>query len=258
MQEVTSLFVFTRSPPQAQVATRRSRVDTGLNASRYTMKVPRTMKNLIVAALMSLPFFPASASLVTNGSFEATHQANRTWGVYGSLPGWTGIGSGIEVRNNVAGSAFDGRNFVELDSYGNSSMTQTLTGSSGQYLLSFWYSARPGTRAGTNGLSFSLDGIDLGSVLLDAGNSGNDNIWQHYTSLVHFDGRGDLRFNAIGASDSYGASLDQVEMTAAVVKRQGPTDIPEPGTSALALAALAAAGLASRRRREGVGRDEPR
>ncbi|MDO9315871.1 MAG: PEP-CTERM sorting domain-containing protein [Burkholderiaceae bacterium] len=205
------------------------------------------MKNLIIAALISMPFFPAAANLVTNGSFEATPQASGTWGVYGSLPGWTGIGSGIELRDNVAGTALDGKNFVELDSYGNSSMTQALSGIAGEYLLSFWYSARPGTGAQTNGLSFSLDGIDLGSVLLDTGNPNNDHLWQHYTSLVNFDGLGDLRFNAIGASDSYGGSLDKIEFTAADAQLRISAAVPEPGTIALALAGLAAAGFASRR-----------
>ncbi|MFM9917130.1 MAG: PEP-CTERM sorting domain-containing protein [Rhizobacter sp.] len=206
------------------------------------------MKKLLIAALISLPFFPAAANLVTNGSFEATPQAAGTWGVYKSLPGWTGIGSGIELRDNIAGTALDGKNFVELDSYGNSSMTQTLSGLAGEYLLSFWYSARPGTGTQTNGLSFSLDGIDLGSVLLDTGNPGSNHLWQHYTSLVNFDGLGDLRFNAIGFSDSYGGSLDKIEFTAADAGVRISRAVPEPGTMALALAGLAAAGFATRKR----------
>ena len=207
------------------------------------------MKKLIIAMLMAAPFFPAAANLVTNGSFEATAQGSGSWSIYPSVSGWTGIGHGIEVRNNVAGSAIDGHNFVELDTTRNSSMAQTLTGDAGTYLLSFWYQARPNTSKATNGLSFSLDGVDLGSVLLSSDAAALDYNWHQYTSLVDFDGSGDLRFNAIGTSDSYGSSLDNIEFTAIVPELQIAAAVPEPGTTALVLAALAAAGLASRRRK---------
>ena len=146
------------------------------------------MKKLIIAMLMAAPFFPAAANLVTNGSFEATAQGSGSWSIYPSVSGWTGIGHGIEVRNNVAGSAIDGHNFVELDTTRNSSMAQTLTGDAGTYLLSFWYQARPNTSKATNGLSFSLDGFDLGSVLLSSDAAALDYNWHQYTCLVDFDG----------------------------------------------------------------------
>ncbi len=36
------------------------------------------------------------------------------WSIYPTLIGWTG-GPDIELRNNVAGAAYDGVNYVELD-----------------------------------------------------------------------------------------------------------------------------------------------
>ncbi len=206
------------------------------------------MKKLILAALMSAPLFPAVANLVTNGSFESTPQAPGSWNVYQSINGWSSIGSGIEVRNNVAGTAYDGGNFVELDSHSNSSMMQALSGASGQYFLSFWYSARPGTSAVTNGLSFSLDGLELDSVLVNVGNATGAHDWQHYSGIFDFDGDAVLRFNAIGVNDSYGGSLDKVEFTA-VPQIQSLAAVPEPGTYALAMVALAALGIASRKRK---------
>jgi hypothetical protein len=195
------------------------------------------MRTFVLAASLAAPLLASAADLVTNGSFEADAQANGSWAIYNSLTGW--MGPGIELRDNVAGTAFDGSNFVELDSNKNSSMSQTLTGIAGQYVLSFWYSARPNTAPGTNGLSFSLDGSTLGSVLVGVGNSSSTHSWQQYSTLVDFDGSAALTFSAIELGDSYGGSLDKVSFTAAV---------PEPQTYALMLAGLGAMGLIMSRR----------
>jgi hypothetical protein len=75
------------------------------------------MKKLLAAiALTSLSTLASATTvnLVTNGSFEDTNQANNSWSIYNSVNGWTSS-NGIEIRNNVAGAAQDGKNFVELD-----------------------------------------------------------------------------------------------------------------------------------------------
>ena len=77
-----------------------------------------SIKPILIAAGMLAVSGIASANLIINGSFEANSQANGTWNVYNSLIGWqTAYGPGIELRNNVAGTASDGVNFVELDSH---------------------------------------------------------------------------------------------------------------------------------------------
>jgi hypothetical protein len=124
------------------------------------------MNKLIVASLLAAALgcaHAAGGNIVVNGSFESQAQASGSWSVYSSLTGWSTIsGSGIELRDNVAGSAFDGHNFVELDSYSNSAMAQTLTTASGSlYTLSFAYSGRPGVSAASNPIEVLWDGASV-------------------------------------------------------------------------------------------------
>src|SRR5438093_896075 len=72
---------------------------------------------------------------------------NGSWAVFAHLPGWTtSSGPGIEVQNNVAGGAFEGAQFVELDSHAASSMFQDVRTTPGSdYELRVAYSPRPGT-----------------------------------------------------------------------------------------------------------------
>jgi hypothetical protein len=80
------------------------------------------MRKLILAAVLAAPLFAHAdvINLVSNGGFEATDQGNGSWNIYSNLPGWDGGVAGIELRNNVAGTAFEGKNFVELDTTRNS------------------------------------------------------------------------------------------------------------------------------------------
>jgi hypothetical protein len=145
--------------------------------------------------------------------------------------------SNIELRNNVAGRAFHGSNYVELDTTRNMSMRQTVTGS-GLYQLSFMYSAREGRAAGDNGLNFSFGAL-TGSLLTDVAGAASGNDWRLYTGLVELTGPTDLIFSAAGTSNSYGASLDYVSVTA----------VPEAETYAMMLAGLGLMGTIVRRRK---------
>ncbi|MCK6407236.1 MAG: DUF642 domain-containing protein [Rhodocyclaceae bacterium] len=194
----------------------------------------------------------ASTNLVLNGSFEdisanpgIQQLANNTWQVFSSIPGWTTFtGAGIEVRNNVAGVAQHGVQFVELDSHGvnpNSAMQQQLSTIGGQnYTLSFWYSPRPSTASrpsDTNNISVFWNGATLLPTLSGTNNTGSHN-WQQYSYTVTGTGSDILRFGALGTQDTYGGSLDNVSVTA----------VPEPGSLAMILAGLGLMGGVVRRR----------
>ncbi|MEP7100303.1 MAG: PEP-CTERM sorting domain-containing protein [Burkholderiales bacterium] len=201
-------------------------------------------KNLVAAAalLAALGSAHAATNLVVDGSFEDQAQATGSWNVYGTLPGWTTVsGSGIELRNQVAGSAFDGKNFVELDSYNNSAMAQTLTTTAGTfYTLSFEYSAREGVAAASNAIGVYWNGGLLGTAMLDGiGQSGN--VWHQYSFTVQGSGNGNdtLTFAAAGTNDALGGSLDAVSITA----------VPEPSTYAMMFGGLLLIGLSLSRRR---------
>jgi hypothetical protein len=197
------------------------------------------MRKIVLAALLASPLLASAANLVTNGSFEANAMPNGSWSIFSNLTGWTGAPN-IELRDNVAGAAYDGLNFVELDTTGNSGMFQDIATTAGaHYSLSFAYSPRPGT-GNTNDINVLWNGSLVQA--LAGTNAGGANNWSVYTLDV-VGGAGAtsrLAFNAAGISDSYGGSLDAVSLTSAV---------PEPQTYALLLAGLGAVFFLSRRRK---------
>lgn len=202
-------------------------------------------KNILRAALASITLAGASAAfaapinLIDNGSFESVSQANGTWKIYSSLASWQVGKAGVEVRNNVSGSAFDGKNFVELDTTANSWISQTFDTIVGQtYKVSFFYSPRTGVAANSNDIVASINGLSM----LTAGGSGlgqSGNVWNEYDfSFVALGDLSTLAFKAGGISNSYGGSLDNVTVSA----------VPEPASWATMLAGLLGLGLISRRR----------
>ncbi|ALT78986.1 PEP-CTERM sorting domain-containing protein [Paucibacter sp. KCTC 42545] len=199
------------------------------------------MKSLVTAlALIAAPAITLAAqpNLLVNGSFEDSVIANGKWNVFANINGWTGTGAGIEVRNNIVGSALDGKNFVELDSYSNSGMFQTVGTSVGSsYNFSFSFANREGTVAATNGLDWTVDG----GKTWNAAPTLNSSKWADFsTSFIASSASTVIGFRATGTNDALGTSLDKVSLTTAV---------PEPESYALMLAGLAAVGFVARRRK---------
>ncbi|MBN8490384.1 MAG: FxDxF family PEP-CTERM protein [Burkholderiales bacterium] len=178
-------------------------------------------------------------ALLVNGSFEDNVQANGTWAIYPNLVGWTGGQYGIELRNNVAGAAFDGNNYIELDTTRNSLAYQGVAAVLGQqYLLSFAYSPRTNVAATSNEIEVYWNNERVGTYTGTNNTSGN--VWD--VKNIYVVGAGnptELRFVAVGTSDSYGGSLDAVSVTA----------VPEPEAYGLALAGMGVVAFAMRRRR---------
>ncbi|MES2348616.1 MAG: FxDxF family PEP-CTERM protein [Pseudomonadota bacterium] len=200
------------------------------------MTATKLIKTAAIAALLAGgSACAAPLELLSNGGFEADAQGYGSWANYASLSGWSGGDYGIELRNNVAGTAAAGVNFVELDTYHNSSLWQTINTVSGQtYTLSFQFQDRAGVDLSSQGLNVSWGGISIDSV------NGSAN-WTTRTYTLIGDGTAkQLKFTAVGTDDSLGTSLDNVSLTTAV---------PEPETYAMLLAGLSLVGFATRRRK---------
>lgn len=178
--------------------------------------------------------------LITNGSFEQNRIGANSWTIKSALDGWNIGSKGVEVRNNVAGTAQNGNNFLELDSTANSWISQTIdTVAGGKYDLSFYYSPRQNTAAATNGIDVLWNGNLLKHVEQDNFTS-KTNWFKIELSMFAVGSLSNLSFQASGISDSIGGSLDNVSLSA----------VPEPATIASMLLGLGLMGFTLRRRKQ--------
>lgn len=225
-------------------------------------KTSRLVASSLALGGLTLPLLASAQNLLNNGSFETADCATRVtgvgtsctgnvsngqWAVFKTLPGWTTVsGSGIEIRDNWQGTAKDGSNFVELDSHGNPGsnntyMQQVFASTSAQMQLSFWYAARAGTAANTNGIEVYWNGQNVSNQFTpNPGNGSTNTSWIQYTLSVQGKvGNNTIGFKAVGADDTYGGSLDNVSVMA----------VPEASTLSMMFAGLGALGFVARRRR---------
>jgi PEP-CTERM motif len=219
----------------------------------FTMFATRPLAIAAVAAFALAAPLAAQANLIVNGSFETEAQAGASWTVLAGLTGWQAdAGSGVELRNAVAGAAHQGANFIELDTHTgtfgnnnfdnstNSGLRQTVSTQAGaSYELTWFYSPREGVAADSNDIKVYWNG----NLLTTNGGSGegkSGNEWTSFSFTVTGTGSDTLRFAAGGKADSLGGSLDSVSLVAAPV--------PEPGSLALLVAGLAAVAFVARRR----------
>jgi len=265
---------------RARLANTPFAASNACSASDFNKPSRRNLMNplrTLAAALALIAPLAAQAipttNLITNGSFETytgTTISSGQWTVvegqnstHGSkyLNGWQADAThGVELRNNVAGTAKAGNIFVELDSHWgyftgndkttpccNSWISQTVNTSLGQaYHLSYWYSPRAGSQSGNNQINVFWNGVKLGGGTYTnsgsgSGQSGNWTYWQQFEfDVVGTGNTGTLKFADAGTANTYGASLDNVSLVAAV---------PEPETYALMMAGLGAVAFMARRRR---------
>jgi len=199
----------------------------------------KNIRKLFAASIFSaLAFAPVASAGVINGSFEDNIQANGTWSIYQNLVGWSGGQAGIELRNNVAGQAYDGVNYIELDTTANSIASQAVTTLGQLYTLTFAYSPRMNVASGSNGIQVFWNGNSVGTFTGNGAGAGGNNWVLFSVDVMGTSPTSSLMFKAVGTSDSYGGSLDAVTLTA----------IPEPGTLALLGIGLVGLGLSRRRK----------
>jgi len=204
------------------------------------------MKKMLLLALLVAPLLSQAGpvNLVQNGSFESNTLASGAWQILnnGQLSQWQVGSNGVELRNNVAGKAFDGVNYVELDGYSNGSIAQVLNTVQGQwYQLTFAYSNRSGVPVNSNGIGWSVGGLSDSAPLLAYNNTG-DNVWSQLSVRWQATSNSTLlSFTGQGISDGVGSSLDAVSVT----------NVPEPESLSLAGLALLGLGLASIKRKAG-------
>ncbi|MFT3989024.1 DUF642 domain-containing protein [Aestuariivirga sp.] len=216
------------------------------------------MPNLKQIAFLVLALFAASgsahANLISNGSFETVDSrvgnlngialdqlaTGNRWDIYTSLPGgWTTVSGyhGIEVQNNTVTSAADGTKYLELESDGISSITQSFTATfTGKYLLQFFYQPRTST-AGDNLVHATIDGVTV-STSNGVASAG----WSLVSVIVTLNaGTHTLGFDAIGAIDnSVGGFIDNVSITA----------VPLPPPALLLMSGIVGIGYLGRRSRK--------
>ena len=167
-------------------------------------------------------------NLIVNGGFEdGVNIGHAGWGFFTSLPGWTGVGSGIEVgRGGIYGvSGFGGQNVVELDAACNgrgTGLQQAVQTEAGKvYELSFDLGLRAHTAASTNTVEVFWRGSKIATL------TPNSTVMANYKFTVTGSGGADvLQFLEAGSDDHVGGILDNVKLVQAV------TINPQVATSA--------------------------
>ena len=204
----------------------------------------KTWTTWMVAATMATLGQQAQANLVQDGSFESVSLASGTYTQLwnGQSAAWALGASGLEVRNNIVGAAYEGNNYAELDAYGaNSFISQVLSTVAGQwYELSFAYANRLGWPVASNGLTWEVGGHQGTAPALAFNNTGTHDwhlfsvVWQATSDTTV------LKISAAGLSDGAGSSLDAISVT----------PVPEPQSAWLMLAGLLGMGAWVSRRKQ--------
>jgi predicted ribosomally synthesized peptide with SipW-like signal peptide len=165
------------------------------------------------------------ANLVANGSFETP--SVDSWGVFPN--GYAGLGWNVslydsayynpdrlappyelEIQRNLYGTAAEGSQYAELDSYGSINISQSISTTTGKlYKLSYSWSPRPD--APSNGLAVYINGTEIPSLAISpaSGSFGWTSVTYEFTATSDTTTIG---FAETGTSDQLGMFIDDVEV----------------------------------------------
>jgi hypothetical protein len=223
------------------------------------------MKKCLTLCLLLAFMMVASngvCAIVKNGNFDYTDLSkngkntnkklgeleNGDWDIYSKIANWDiekvngKRAKGIEVQKNTVYNAQSGAYYIELDGDLNSSISQSLFLTSGDYQLSFSY--RPRTnKKNDNTILFSVENIFSSSVDgVSSAYTDWDTVTRNFTVKEGSDGNFDLQFTAAGKSSTYGGFIDSVSV------RSVATPIP----SSLALLLSGVAGFVVLKRKKAM------
>jgi len=171
---------------------------------------------------------PTTYQVAVNRGFEDPDIPTGSWANLASIPGWyqTINSCGIEVQDHVAGTPYEGGQFVELNSGCRSGIKQTIElPFNTRTTVSFAFSPRPGTEAEDNVLQAYWNGTLVKTVGPQAGAS--DTLWSRHSVTVtsnSAESSNTLKFVSAGKNPSgggVGVYLDGVR-----VEYQGPAEGP--------------------------------
>ncbi len=158
---------------------------------------------------------PSDGNLLINGDFEQPALGRGSFRNVPSLPGWNrAAGRSVEVQNNVAGSAAQGQQFLELDGEDNTAIVQDMipTRPGAEYELRLAFAARPGTEQRDNALEVSWNGRTQ-TVLEGSGKKSSDTVWTYVTLRVRAEGpTSRLELRDVGQSNGVGTYVDDVSL----------------------------------------------
>ncbi|GAB7563211.1 hypothetical protein LG202_12500 [Methylobacillus methanolivorans] len=187
-----------------------------------------------------------AANIVVNGSFEAD-TISGAYEQLANVTGWYSDGLFEIQRGSDHGgwsafnTAYDGEQYLELNSTNLTSIWQDLSTTTGQlYNLSFAYSGRSDTPGGLNSALEVYWGGN--QVVATSVTSHSGWVIYNFSNLVASNALTTLKFTSIEPQNapSYGSFLDGVVVTA----------VPEPSTYGMLALGLGVMGLISRRKRQ--------
>jgi hypothetical protein len=197
---------------------------------KHTLRLLAVTGSLLCSAAVS------NANLIVNGSFETPDQGTG-WNAYASISGWTAVGVyGIEIGDagNYGGiTGYDGHQVMELDSYGNVVVDQTIPAFSGSLELSFLYAERGGVPATSTTFDVYWNSALVGHF------APTDTAMALFSTSVTSGAINTLEFVGTGTEDSLGALIDNVQLNG----------VPDGGTT-VTLFGLALTGLGLMRRKQ--------